>query len=136
MSFVFLLFERMFAPSNSHGSLFKRGLTPSDPHRLVTTPFGNRVNCFGSPRNFFHFFNFSQKRKPGNFFSFSSVFVFSYSLFSILSLGSQPRFPVFVSRICSLACLGSLSWFPIFVAYLGSLSTEPRLETLILLQHG
>ena len=57
---------------------------------------------------------FFKKRKPGHFFFFS-VFVFSYSPFSVL-------------------CLGSYSWFPVFILSLGSPSLfPPRLSSPSLL---
>ena len=71
---------------------FGRGFTPSDPHSLlgsaVNDRFGNRVKVSRKPGKLL--FSLISKIKPGNlFFSvFFSVFVFSYSPFSVLSLGS------------------------------------------------
>ena len=36
------------APEKMAKPFFQRGFTPSDPHRLLNSRFGNRVNCFGN----------------------------------------------------------------------------------------
>ena len=76
--------------------------------------FGNRVNCFSKSGNRVNFFSF--------FLSPSLSFLILRSLFLVLvlSLGSPFLFLVLVPRLCSL---------PVLVPRLGSLSTEPYLET-------
>ena len=97
---------------------------------------------FGNGSEVGYFFSFFQKRKPVNFFysfspSLSFVIIRSPFLLLVLSLDSPSLFPVFAPH------LGALSWCPVLVPrlgflflvpYLSSLSTEPCLETLTLLQ--
>ena len=93
--------------------------------------FGVLENCFDSPHNFFLTFLTGEKQKPGKFFFlFFSVFVFSYSLFSIIIL---------VFRLVSLSwlpvlvpCLGSLPWFPVLILWLGAPSWFPGLVPCLL----
>ena len=66
---------------------------------------------------------FLRDNKSGNqvnfFLSFYSVFVFSYSLFSVLSLVSHSSFPLLVLRLSSLFC------FTVLVLRLGYLFSFP-----------
>ena len=103
--------------------LFESGSTPSDPHRLLNSHFGNWVNNARKSVKLFYFFS-----SPLSF-----LFLCSPFLVLVPRFGSPSWFLVLVHWFCSLSWFPSPSWFPVFSPCLGAPSWFPVLATFLFL---